>query len=64
MKEFNGNDFKNTVCQHPFLNLGFDYDVPMLEGDFVIEGANKNENILVSLLRLLNEFKGYAAPQS
>jgi len=36
----------------------------VLEGDFVIEGANKNENILVSLLRLLNEFKGYAAPQS
>ena len=35
MKEFNGNDFKNTVCQHPFLNLGYDYDVPMLEGDFV-----------------------------
>ena len=34
-----------------------------LEGEFVIEGANKNENILVSLLRLLNEFKGYSAPQ-
>ncbi|MFZ9848708.1 MAG: hypothetical protein ACO3EE_11220 [Flavobacteriales bacterium] len=36
----------------------------VLEGEFVIEGANKNENILVSLLRLLNEFKGYSAPQS
>jgi len=35
LKEFNGNDFKNTVCQHPFLNLGYDYDIPMLEGDFV-----------------------------
>ena len=35
LKEFNGSDFKNTICQHPFLNLGYDYDVPMLEGDFV-----------------------------
>ena len=35
LKEFNGNDFKNTVCQHPLLDLGYNYDVPMLEGDFV-----------------------------
>ena len=35
LKEFSGNDFKNTVCQHPFIDLGYDYDVPMLEGDFV-----------------------------
>jgi len=35
IKEFNGNDFKNTVCSHPFKNLGYDYDVPMLEGGFV-----------------------------
>ena len=35
LKEFNGSDFKNTICQHPFLDLGYDYDVPMLEGDFV-----------------------------
>jgi len=35
LKEFSGNDFKNTICQHPFIDLGYDYDVPMLEGDFV-----------------------------
>ncbi|HJO77124.1 MAG TPA: isoleucine--tRNA ligase [Pelagibacteraceae bacterium] len=35
LKEFMGNEFKNTICCHPFINLGYDYDVPMLEGDFV-----------------------------
>ncbi len=35
LKEFSGNDFKNTVCAHPLKNIGYDYDVPMLEGDFV-----------------------------
>ena len=35
LKEFNGNDLKNTVCEHPLKNMGYDYDVPMLEGDFV-----------------------------
>ena len=35
LKEFNGSEFKNTICQHPFLSLGYDYDVPMLEGNFV-----------------------------
>lgn len=35
LKEFMGNEFKNTICQHPFLNLGYNYDVPMLEGNFI-----------------------------
>jgi isoleucyl-tRNA synthetase len=35
LKEFNGSDFKNTICSHPLKNIGYDYDVPMLEGDFV-----------------------------
>ena len=35
LKEFNGRDLKNTICSHPFKNMGYDYDVPMLEGDFV-----------------------------
>ena len=26
---------KGTICSHPFLNDGFDYDVPMLEARFV-----------------------------
>ena len=35
ISEFSGNDFKGTICTHPFLNLGYDYDVPMLEARFV-----------------------------
>ena len=35
IKEFSGKDFEGVVCSHPFLNLGFDYDVPMLEARFV-----------------------------
>jgi len=35
LKEFNGIDFKNTICSHPLKNMGYEYDVPMLEGDFV-----------------------------
>jgi len=35
VKEFNGSDLKNTICSHPFKNMGYDYDVPMFEGDFV-----------------------------
>ena len=32
---FKGSDFSGTQCSHPFLNLGYDYDVPMLDGRFV-----------------------------
>jgi len=35
LKEFNGTDLKNTICFHPLRNMGYDYDVPMLEGNFV-----------------------------
>ena len=35
IKEFRGKDFEGVVCSHPFLKLGFDYDVPMLEARFV-----------------------------
>jgi len=35
LKEFTGNEFENTICQHPLIDLGYNYDVPMLEGDFV-----------------------------
>ncbi len=34
-KEFLGKEFKGTICTHPFLNIGYDYDIPMLEGQFV-----------------------------
>ena len=30
-----GNDFEGTICSHPFHNLGYDYNVPMLEARFV-----------------------------
>ena len=35
LKKFKGKDFKNTICNHPFLDLGYDYDIPMLEAHFV-----------------------------
>ena len=35
LKSFKGRDFKKTICNHPFFGLGYDYDVPMLEGRFV-----------------------------
>ncbi len=35
IKKFKGKDFKNTICNHPFFNLGYEYDIPMLEARFV-----------------------------
>ncbi|MDA9605105.1 isoleucine--tRNA ligase, partial [Candidatus Pelagibacter sp.] len=35
IKKFKGKDFKGTICSHPFLELGYDYDIPMLEARFV-----------------------------
>jgi len=35
IKKFKGKDFKDTVCNHPFFNLGYEYDIPMLEARFV-----------------------------
>lgn len=38
VKEFwhgKGSDFAGTVCHHPLRALGYDFDVPMLHGDFV-----------------------------
>ena len=35
LKKIKGKDFKNTICKHPFFNLGYDYDIPMLEARFV-----------------------------
>ncbi|MDC3101499.1 isoleucine--tRNA ligase [Candidatus Pelagibacter sp.] len=32
---FKGKEFINTICSHPFLNLGYDHDIPMLEARFV-----------------------------
>jgi len=32
---FKGKEFNNTICSHPFLNLGYEYDIPMLEARFV-----------------------------
>ncbi len=35
LKKFKGKDLKDTICNHPFFNLGYDYDIPMLEARFV-----------------------------
>ena len=34
-KEFLGKEFKGTVCIHPFSEIGYDYDIPMLDARFV-----------------------------
>ncbi len=35
LKTFKGSEFKGTICSHPLIKLGFDYDVPMLDAQFV-----------------------------
>ncbi|MDC0472677.1 isoleucine--tRNA ligase [Pelagibacteraceae bacterium] len=35
IKNFKGTDFKNTICSHPFLNLGYKHNIPMLDARFV-----------------------------
>ena len=35
LKEFEGDILQNTICSHPFESFGYEYEVPMLEGDFV-----------------------------
>jgi len=34
-KEFSGKEFEGTICSHPFLNIGYKHDIPMLEARFV-----------------------------
>ena len=35
LKKFKGKDFHKTFCKHPFHDLGYDFDIPMLEAKFV-----------------------------
>ena len=35
LHEFLGKDLEGTVCSHPFVKIGYDYDIPMLEARFV-----------------------------
>ena len=35
LKSFKGEEFKNIFCSHPFKNLGYNFDVPMFEANFV-----------------------------
>ena len=35
VEKIKGKDFDGTTCSHPFENLGYHYDVPMLEANFV-----------------------------
>ena len=32
---FKGAELLNTKCQHPLFNSGYDFEVPVLHGDFV-----------------------------
>jgi len=35
LKSFKGSEFKGTICNHPFIKMNFDYDVPLLDAQFV-----------------------------
>ena len=35
LKSFKGKDLTGTICSHPFVKMNFDYDVPMLDAQFV-----------------------------
>jgi isoleucyl-tRNA synthetase len=35
IKKFKGEDLKNTVCRHPFYELGYNLKIPLLEAGFV-----------------------------
>ncbi len=35
LKTFKGSEFNKTICSHPFSNMKFEYDVPMLDAQFV-----------------------------
>ncbi|CAG0891691.1 unnamed protein product [Cyprideis torosa] len=37
LSTFNGVDATGTICQHPLNGQGYDFDVPLLAGDFVTE---------------------------
>tara|TARA_B100000530_G_scaffold154898_1_gene97231 strand:+ start:765 stop:3497 length:2733 start_codon:yes stop_codon:yes gene_type:complete len=35
LNEIPGKVFQGTICKHPFFDIGYDYDVPMLQARFV-----------------------------
>ena len=35
IESFSGSEFKNIICNHPFKDIGYTFDVPMLDGNFV-----------------------------
>ena len=35
LKTFKGSEFSGTICSHPFLEMKFEHDIPMLEAGFV-----------------------------
>ena len=35
LKTFKGSEFSKTTCSHPFSKMKYDYDVPMLDAQFV-----------------------------
>ena len=35
IKKFKGKDLIGTICNHPFFNLGYEHEIPMLEARFV-----------------------------
>ena len=35
IKDFSGKELEKTICKHPFYEFGYNFDIPLLEADFV-----------------------------
>ncbi len=35
IKRFKGKHFKDTICNHPFFDIGYEFEIPMLQARFV-----------------------------
>ena len=35
VKRFKGKELKGTLCKHPFYDIGYGHDIPLLEANFV-----------------------------
>ena len=45
IKTFKGSEFKGTICSHPFIKMDFNFEVPMLDAQFV---RSRNDSSLCS----------------
>lgn len=37
IKDIQGSELSDTICEHPFIHLGYEFDVPMISAEYVSE---------------------------